>query len=99
MKVILGKMEEPDVAVVGTKGQIVIPQQLRRELRIEPKSKLVVYREGDKLVITKLKLPSLGNELESLFKEIDRQYEGKKRPTQKEILHEIQSYRIEKRAK
>ena len=92
-------MEEPDVAVVGTKGQIVIPQQLRRELKIEPKSKLVVYREGDKLVITELKFPSLGDELEALSKEIDKQYEGKKRPTQKEILREIQSHRIEKRAK
>jgi AbrB family looped-hinge helix DNA binding protein len=92
-------MEEPDVAVVGTKGQIVIPQQLRRELKIKAKSKLAVYRKGDKLIITKLRLPSLGDELKALFKEIDRQYEGKKRPTQREILREIQSYRMEKRAK
>jgi len=92
-------MEEPDVAVVGTKGQIVIPQQLRRELKIKTKSKLAVYRKGDKLIITKLRLPSLGDELKALFKEIDRQYEGKKRPTQREILREIQSYRMEKRAK
>ncbi|NWG09881.1 MAG: AbrB/MazE/SpoVT family DNA-binding domain-containing protein [Nitrososphaerales archaeon] len=101
MKVILvGEMEqkEPEIAVVGTKGQIVIPQQLRRELKIAPKTKLAVYRKGDKLVVTKLKVPPLGEELRSLFKEIDEKYEGKKRPTEKEILEEIQAYRREKRA-
>jgi bifunctional DNA-binding transcriptional regulator/antitoxin component of YhaV-PrlF toxin-antitoxin module len=28
--------EEPEIAVVGTKGQIVIPQRLRKELAITP---------------------------------------------------------------
>lgn len=91
--------QEPEIAVVGTKGQIVIPQQLRRELKIAPKTKLAVYRKGDKLVVTRLKVPPLGEELKDLFSEIDRQYKGKKRPTEKEVLEEIQAYRREKRAK
>jgi len=92
-------MEEPDVAVVGTKGQIVIPRQLRAKLNIKPKTKLAVYRRGDKLVVTKLKIPSLDEELEQLFREIDKHYKGKRRPTEKEILGEIQAYRIERRSK
>ena len=91
-------MTEPEIATVGTKGQIVIPQQLRTDLNIKPKAKLAVYRRGDKLVVTKLKVPSLGEELKELFKKIDDQYEGKKRPTEKEILEEIQAYRRERRA-
>ena len=42
MKVILVsrmEQEEPEIAVVGTKGQIVIPQRFRRELKITPKTK------------------------------------------------------------
>lgn len=93
------EQKEPEIAVVGTKGQIVIPQQLRKQLKITPKTKLAVYRKGDRLVITKLKVPPLGEELKDLFKEIDEQYRGKKRPTEKEILEEIQAYRREKRAK
>lgn len=93
------KMEEPEITVVGTKGQIVIPKQLRRELKITPRTKLAVYRKGDKLVVTKLKVPPLGEELRDLFKEIDKQYKGKKRPSEKEILEEIQAYRSEKRIK
>jgi bifunctional DNA-binding transcriptional regulator/antitoxin component of YhaV-PrlF toxin-antitoxin module len=76
--------EEPEIAVVGTKGQIVIPQKLRRELMIIAKTKLAIYRKGDKLVLTKLNVPPLGEELKDLFREIDEQNKGKKKPTEKE---------------
>lgn len=90
-------MEEPEVAVVGTKGQIVIPRQMRIELNIGPKTKLAVYRSGDKLVLTKLSIPSLGEELKELFREIDGHYKKIRRPSEKEILEEIQAYRKERR--
>jgi len=90
-------MEEPEITTVGTKGQIVIPLQIRKELRIKPKTKLAVYRRGNKLVMAKLEVPSLGEELKGLFEEIDKQYMGKRRPTEREILAEIQAYRKEKR--
>ncbi len=76
---------------MGTNGQIVIPQQMRKELRIKPRTKLAVYRRGDKLVISKLEIPSLGEEPRSLFDEIDERYKRKRRPTEREILEEIQA--------
>ena len=88
--------EESDVAVVGTKGQIVIPQRLRKELAITPNTKLVVYRRDDKLVLTKLKIPPLA-ELKDLFEEIDQQIKAKKKPSEQEVLNEIQAYRALKR--
>ncbi len=88
---------EPEIAVVGTKGQIVIPQRLRKELKITSKTKLIVYRKGDKIVVTKLEVPPLREELKDLFSEIDKQNKGKK-ISEKEILQEIQKYRLEKRA-
>lgn len=91
-------MEEPEVAVVGTKGQIVIPKQMRTELNIRPKTKLAVYRRGDKLVVTKLAIPSLGEELKALFKEIDNQFKERRRPTEKEILEVIRANRKEPKA-
>ena len=89
---------EPDIAVVGTKGQIIIPLQLRRRLKIAPKSRLAVYSMGDKLIMTKLRLQPQRDELRELFKEIDEGYGRKGRPTQKAVLKEIQAYRQEKRA-
>ena len=90
--------EEPEIAIVGTKGQIVIPQRLRNELKIISKTKLIVYRTGNKIVVTKLEVPPLREELKDLLSEIDKQNMGKK-ISDKDILKEIQTYRLEKRAK
>ena len=91
------EQEQPEIAVVGTKGQIVIPQRLRKELKITSKTKVAVYRKGNKIVVAKLEVPPLREELKDLFNEIDKQQKGKK-ISEKEILREIQSYRLEKRA-
>ncbi len=45
--------EKSDIAVVGTKGQIVIPQHFRKELAIVPNTKVILYRKDDKLVLGK----------------------------------------------
>jgi AbrB family looped-hinge helix DNA binding protein len=92
------EQEESDVAVVGTKGQIVIPQRFRKQLKITPKTKVVIYRKDDKLVLAKLNVPPL-EKLEELFREIDEKNKGKKPPTEQEILEEIQAYRRLNRAK
>ncbi len=90
--------EESDIAVVGTKGQIVIPQRFRRELAITPNTKIIVYRKDDKLVMVKLKVPPLEG-LKDLFAEIDQQNKGKKQPTEQEILEEIQACRTAKQGR
>lgn len=87
--------EETEIAVVGTKGQIVIPQRLRNELKITSKTKLALYRKDDKIVVTKLEVPYLREELEKLASEVNQQQ--KRKISEKEILKEIQSYRLEKR--
>lgn len=89
--------EETEIAVVGTKGQIVIPQRLRNELKITSKTKLALYRKDDKIVVTKLEVPSLREELEKLASEVSQQQKHK--ISEKEILKEIQSYRLEKRGR
>jgi len=52
---------------------------------------------GNKLDVTKLEFPPLGEELKELFREIDKRYRRKRRPTERDILASIQSYRDEKR--
>ena len=89
------EQEETEIATVGTKGQILIPQKFREELKITSKTKLVLYRKDDKIVVAKLEIPSLKEELEKLVNEVNKQQ--KKKISEKEILEEIQSYRIEKR--
>ena len=52
--------EETAIAVVGTKGQIVIPKKLRSELQITAKTKLAIYRKDNKLVLMKIDASSAG---------------------------------------
>ncbi|HYB03768.1 MAG TPA: AbrB/MazE/SpoVT family DNA-binding domain-containing protein [Nitrososphaerales archaeon] len=91
-------MEESEIATVGTKGQIVIPQTIRKELGIKPKTKLAIYSKSGRLVVTKVETPTLGEELKSLFRQVDERYKGKKKPSQRAILAEIQKYRVERRS-
>lgn len=93
------RQEEPEIATVGRKGQIVIPHELRKELRIVPNSKLAIYRRNDKLVITRLKILPVREQLSRLLKQIDKESPRTKKPTEREILKEIQAYRQEKRRK
>ena len=90
--------EEPKITSVGTKGQIVISQKLRKELQIMQNTKLAVYRRDDKLVVAKLAIPPLSEE-KDLFKEIDEQNKGKKKPKEKRIRKEIKGYKVKKRAR
>lgn len=92
------EQEESKVAVVGRKGQIVIPQRFGRQLQITPHTKVILYRKDDKLVLSKLNVPAL-EDLNKIFREIDRQNKGKKPLSEQEILEEIQAYRLSKRAK
>jgi AbrB family looped-hinge helix DNA binding protein len=88
--------EKSEIAVVGTKGQIVIPQNFRKDLAITPNTKIIVYRKDDKLVLAKLNVPPL-EELKELFAEIDLKNKGTKKPTEEDILNEVQAYRRVKR--
>ena len=54
------EQEETAIAVVGTKGQIVIPKKLRSELQITAKTKLAIYRKDNKLVLMKIDASPFG---------------------------------------
>ncbi len=64
--------EEPEVTTMSEKGQVVIPQSIRKELGIKPKTKFLVYGRGDTVVMKKLELPDLKKEWEEIFKLMDK---------------------------
>lgn len=72
-------MEDAEIMTVGAKGQIVIPEDIRKQLAIKPKTKLAVYRKDDKLIVTKLSLPVVSAELDSLPKRAGRQKDRSKK--------------------
>ena len=64
--------EEPEVTTISEKGQVVIPQSIRKEMGIKPKNKFLVYGRGDTIIMKKLELPSLKKEWEDIFRMMDK---------------------------
>jgi AbrB family looped-hinge helix DNA binding protein len=78
--------EELEVTTMSEKGQVVIPQSIRKELGIKPRTKFLVYGRGDTVIMKKLELPDLKKEWEDLFKLMDqKQLKISDKEIQKEI--------------
>lgn len=88
--------QEPEVTTISAKGQVVIPQSLRKELKIKPGTKFIVFGRGDTVIMKRLELPDLRKEWDEIFKMM-----GEKglKLSEKEIQKEIDSARREKRSK
>jgi len=54
--------EEPEVTTISEKGQVVIPQSIRKELGIKPKTKFLVFGRGDIVIMKRLELPDVKKE-------------------------------------
>lgn len=78
--------EEPEVTTISEKGQVVIPQSIRRELGINPKNKFLVYGRGDTIIMKKLELPDLKKEWDDIFKMMDKK---ELKMTEEEIQKEL----------
>jgi len=86
--------QQPQVATVSEKGQIVIPQSLRKELGIKPRTKFVVFGRGDTVIMKKLELPDVKREWAEIFKMMD---EKRLKVTEKEVLDEVAAVRKARR--
>jgi AbrB family looped-hinge helix DNA binding protein len=64
--------EEMQVTTMSEKGQIVIPQSIRKELGIKPKTKFLIYGKGDTVIMKKLELPDLKKEWNEIFNSMDK---------------------------
>jgi len=82
--------EEPQITTISEKGQVVIPQSIRRELGIKPKTKFLIYGKGDTVVMKKLPLPDLKKEWDDIFAEMDKK---RLNLSEEDVLKEIAEYR------
>jgi antitoxin PrlF len=57
---------------VSSKGQVVIPQDIRELVGLSPGDTLVVYGEKDTIMLKKLKKPDLKKEFLELFEKVNR---------------------------
>jgi AbrB family looped-hinge helix DNA binding protein len=88
--------EKPDIVIVSSKGQVVIPQGIRRKLGINAESRLLVYRYQDAVIMKKIKIPDRVKELEQLYKKIDSKIPMYGELSDQEINDVIRKYRSQK---
>ena len=78
--------EEPQVTTISEKGQVVIPQAIRKELKIKPRTKFLVCGKGDTVIMKRLNLPDVKKEWDEIFTFMDRK---NLKISEEEILKEI----------
>ena len=78
--------EEPQVTTISEKGQVVIPQSIRKQIGIKAKNKFLVYGKGDTIIMKKLEIPNVKKEWDDIFKMMDKK---ELNISEKEIDHEI----------
>jgi len=96
--VLVARREKPDVTIVSSKGQVVLPQSIREKLGIGPKTKLLVYGYQDAVVLKKLEIPDVTKELEEIYRKVDARIAKYGELTDKEINEVIQEHRRKKQA-
>jgi antitoxin PrlF len=86
-------VRKSEVAVVSSKGQLVIPRSIREKLGIGPKTKLLVYGYRDAVILKKLEVPDVVKELKDIYRRIDAKIAKYGELTDDEIDEIIQEYR------
>ena len=54
-------MVKPSTTKLSTRGQVVIPEEIRNRMGLQPGAQFVVIGEGDVVVLKTLKPPKLGD--------------------------------------
>lgn len=91
------KFETPDVTVVSGKGQVVIPQSVRKKLRIKPKTRLLIYGYRDIVIMKKMEIPNVIKDLKALYRKIGRRIVKYGELSDTEINEIVQKYREQRK--
>jgi AbrB family looped-hinge helix DNA binding protein len=86
---------ETEITVVSANGQVVIPQDIREKLGLRPKTKLIVYGEGDTIIMKKIHLPDLKEEWERIAHMIEERNEKYGLLTEEDVKKELEDRRQE----
>ncbi len=52
-------MNEVQITTTSPKGQVVIPQEIREQMKIESGTKFAVYGRGDTIIFKRVELPTV----------------------------------------
>jgi AbrB family looped-hinge helix DNA binding protein len=88
--------EETEITTISAKGQVVIPQALRERLKLKPKTKLLVYGEGDTIIMKRLHLPDAREEWAQVKQVIEERNKKYGSLSEEDVKKEVEAHRSEK---
>jgi len=88
-------MAETTITKVSTKGQVVIPQNLREEMMIKAKDEFLIYGENDTILMKKIVKPKLEESFIELNKRLSKKMKQNK-ITRKDVEEAIKEVRRQK---
>jgi len=80
------KEKEVQMTTTSPKGQVVIPQEIRKEMGIESGTKFAVYGRGDTILFKRIELPT-AKDFEKLAS-FGRAFAKKKGIKEKDVLED-----------
>ncbi len=84
---------QEEVTVMSVKGQVVIPNDIRKKLGLKPKDRLIVYGDEDMIVMKRLDLPELKDTWKRISKVIKERNGKYGRLSRNDISREMANYR------
>jgi len=69
---------DQDLVKMSSKGQLVVPQKIRKKQKFKPTDKFVAFEVKEGIVFKRVKIPDVRAEFKSLSREISEQFKEKK---------------------
>lgn len=83
-----------EVVNLSSKGQLVIPKDMREEMGLNPKDKFVLVNDKDTILLKKLQEGEIKSRMKSLMKTFTKEFK-KAGITKEDLSKEIKSVRQE----
>lgn len=77
-------MTEIELVKMSPKGQLVVPQMIRKDQHFKPSDRFVPFPVKGGILFKKIKMPNIKVEFTSLAKEIEKQFR-KQKVTEKDV--------------
>ena len=90
------RRSEEELTVIGRKGQLVIPQALRKKLGIVPRTRFLVYGEGDTVMLRRVELPDAQEDWKNLKAVVRKRLVKYGQLSEEEIETTVRKYRHKK---
>ncbi len=84
-----------EVVNLSSKGQLVIPKNMRNEMGLNPKEKFILVNDKDTIILKRIKEDELKTRMKSLMKTFTAEFK-KARITQEDFVKEIKAVRKQK---